>query len=257
MPADDREAESHRLAPYRPVRLARSRKHEDVGCLVESRDLLERERICTITRLVSRSARDETAHVPRSVYRPHRRRRGGASPRRPEIARTPRARGSFLRQPVGDGKERGSPPFSKVRWRTCWRRRYVPSRGTTRIRERGKPPRRTASRGGHSPRSGGRLGAGRADRATPAPSRERRRDRSHRAAGAGRRSQGRQGAEREPDRKRSSDRVEQEAFAPSFSHRRSTAAPRAASGNGHSGNERNGIRAECARAACAIRRWYR
>jgi hypothetical protein len=41
-PADDGEAESHRLAPHRPVRLACSRKDEHVSRLVEERNLLAR-----------------------------------------------------------------------------------------------------------------------------------------------------------------------------------------------------------------------
>src|SRR5882724_5634504 len=39
-PADDGEAERHRLAPDGPVWLAGSRKDEDVGRLVEARDVL-------------------------------------------------------------------------------------------------------------------------------------------------------------------------------------------------------------------------
>jgi hypothetical protein len=35
----------------------------------------------------------------------------------------------FPRQPVGDTEKCGSPPVTKVRWRTSWRRRDVPSRG--------------------------------------------------------------------------------------------------------------------------------
>ena len=131
MPADDREAESHRLAPDRPVRLARSRKHEDVGCSVEGRDLLEREG----------PVHDHAAgEVGLREARPHACRVAcigrivAGEVERPRVVRKSRERlekleDPFLRQPVGDGKERGSPPSSKVRWRTCWRRRYVPSRG--------------------------------------------------------------------------------------------------------------------------------
>jgi hypothetical protein len=39
-PPDYREAERHRLAPDRPVWLARCRKHEYVGCPIKGRDVL-------------------------------------------------------------------------------------------------------------------------------------------------------------------------------------------------------------------------
>ena len=120
-PADDGEAESHRLAPDRPVGLARRRKHEDVGCSVEGRDLLERERTMDDYAAGEVGQRDTRPHTCRvacigSIV--------AGEVERPRVARKSRERlekleDPFLRQPVGDGKERGSPPFSKVRWTTC------------------------------------------------------------------------------------------------------------------------------------------
>ena len=130
-PPNDREAESHCLPPDRPVRLARSRKHEDVGCPVEGRDVLERQGPVhdhAAGEVGLRKARPHTCRVAPlgrivagEVERP---RFGRKSRERFEKLEDP-----FPRQPVGDGEERGSAPFAKVRWRISWRRRYVSSRG--------------------------------------------------------------------------------------------------------------------------------
>jgi hypothetical protein len=130
-PSNDREAESHCLSPDRPVRLARSRKHEDVGCSVEGRDVLERQG----------SAHDDAAgEVGLRKASPHAccvasvGRLVAGEVKRPRVGRKSRERlekleDPFSRQPVGNGEERGPAPSAKVRWRISWRRGYISPRG--------------------------------------------------------------------------------------------------------------------------------
>ena len=123
-PPDDRETESHRLAPHRPIRLASCRKDEDVGCGVEGRDLLLRQGpMCD-------DAADEVA--PRKA-RPHARsvafvgRLVAGEVERPRFSRKTRERleeleDPFSWQPVGDREERGSAPVTEIlRWTFAWR----------------------------------------------------------------------------------------------------------------------------------------
>ncbi len=129
-PADHREAESHCLAPDRPVRLTRSREHEDVGCLVEGCNVLSGQW----------PVHDDTAgEVGLRKARPYARRVTGlgrfvtGEMERPRIGRKAREcvqklEDPFPRQPVCNREERRSAPPAKVLGRTLWRSRHVSPR---------------------------------------------------------------------------------------------------------------------------------
>jgi hypothetical protein len=130
-PPDDWESECHRLPPDRPVRLTSCGKYEYVGCRIEGRDVLRWQRPVPDDAEVEVSLGNARPHA-RPVPRLGRlladevkgSRLSGNSCERVEELEDP-----FPRQPVGDGEERGSAPFAKVRGSTSWRRRYVTPRG--------------------------------------------------------------------------------------------------------------------------------
>jgi hypothetical protein len=130
-PPDDGEAESHRLAPNGPVRLAGGRKDESVRRTVKACNILAG----------NRAMRDDAADkVCVREARPHarcvtcigqlvagevqRRRIGWKARERLEELEDP-----LSRQPVGDREEGGPAPASEVLDRTFWRTRHVSSRG--------------------------------------------------------------------------------------------------------------------------------
>jgi hypothetical protein len=130
-PPDHGEAERHRLAPHRPVRLAGSREHEDVGRPIEGRHVLERKGPVHddaagevgLGKASSNACR--VAAVGRLV---------AGEVERPRVGRKSRERVEKLedplsRQPIGHGEERDPAPSSKVRSRTLGRRRHVAPRG--------------------------------------------------------------------------------------------------------------------------------
>jgi hypothetical protein len=128
-PADDGQAESHRLTPDRPVRLARGGKDEDVGCRVERSDVGRGPRSVPDDAAGEVGVRKAGPHARRI---PPVGRLVAGKVERPGIGWKSREgleelEDAFPWQPVGDGEERGSAPVTKVLHRTCGRRGHISS----------------------------------------------------------------------------------------------------------------------------------
>ena len=185
---------------------------------------------------------------------------------RPRIGRKARERleelkDPFSREPVGDGEERGSASVTKVLQQDLLVEAPRPSRGDD-ANPRPREPRfdellrEMIARRDQEVRSSEREPIER----RLGPRANSCRGRCRQAADGGWRSTERGDGESPGPGPANAAAIESSrtALARCFSVRRSNAAPRrAASGNGHSGNERKRIRASCAGAASAIRRWYR
>jgi hypothetical protein len=129
-PADDREAEGHRLAPDGSVRLASCGQYEDIRRCVECRDLLRGERPVPDDATDQVALRKAGAHA-RLV--PWLGRLVAGEVERPSIGWKPRERfeeleNPFALQPVGDREEGGSPSVTQVGHRTCRWDCDIPSR---------------------------------------------------------------------------------------------------------------------------------